>query len=105
MRQGTACDFGPPGAPLADVDWPLAKPKLEHQEERVRNRYRRFNICIALALASALPALTQSSRIEALPGNELQLTGDPAQSLLTAKLVEAPAIGNGSDETNLPDAP
>jgi hypothetical protein len=105
MRQGTACDFGPPGAPLADVDWPLAKPKLEHQEERVRNRYRRFNICIALALASALPALAQSSRIEAQPGNELQRTGDPAQSLLTAKLVEAPAIGNGSDDTNLPDAP
>jgi len=106
MQQGTACDFGPPRAQVTDVDWPFAKSKLEHQEGRVRNRYRRFNICIAFALGSALSLLAQSDRIDVQRRDDLQLkVGKASQSLLTATLVEAPVIGSASNESELPDAP
>jgi hypothetical protein len=106
MQQDTECDFGPPGAPVTDVDWPFAKSKLEHQEERVRNRYRRFNICITFVLASALSLLAQSNRMDVQRWDDLHLKlDDSSQPLITATLVEAPAIGSASNESELPDAP
>jgi len=69
----------------------------------VRNRYRRFNICIAFVLGTALALLAQSDRIGVQRRDDLQLQGDPAQSLLTAKLVATPVIA--SNESDLPDAP
>jgi hypothetical protein len=105
MQQGTACDFGLPGVPVTNVNWPFAKSKLEHQEERVRNRYRRFNICIAFALASALSMLAQSDHTDVQRRDNFQLQGDPSQSLLTAKLIDYPVIGSISNESELPDAP
>jgi len=62
----------------------------------VRNRYRRFNICIAFILASALSLLAQSDR---------QPQGDPAQPQLTARVDASPAIGSASNDSELPDAP
>jgi len=78
------------------VDWSFTKLKLEHQEERVRNRYRRFNISIAFVLASALSLPAQSDR---------QLPGDPAPPLLTARVDASPAVGSASVASGLPDAP
>ena len=60
----------------------------------MRNRYRRFNVCIAFVLASAFSLQAQSDR---------QLQGDPAQPLLTARVDASPAIG--SNDSELPDAP
>jgi hypothetical protein len=84
---------------------PFAKPKLEHQEERVRNRYRRFNICIAFVLVSAFSMLAQSDRNDVLRRSDLQLkSGDSVQPQLTAKLVKSPVL-SFSYESDLPDAP
>jgi hypothetical protein len=88
-----------------NVDQPTAKPKLEHQEERVRNRYRRFNIFIAFALASALSLQAQSDRMDAPRRDNLQVQGDSARPLLAAALVDASATGAASRESDLPDAP
>ena len=72
----------------------------------MRNRHRRFNICIVFVLASVLSMLAQSDRIDVQRGNDHQLKGgDPAQLQLTAKLVESPVMGSASDESELPDAP
>lgn len=72
----------------------------------MRNRYRKFNICIAFALTSALSVLAQSDRTEIQRWDDLQLkVGDSTQSLLTAKLVESPVFGGVSNESELPDAP
>jgi hypothetical protein len=87
------------------LDWPFAKPKHGHQEERVRNRYRKFNICIVFVLASSLSLLAQSDRIDIQRLDNLQLQGDSTQSLLTANLVESPLIGSASDGSELPNAP
>jgi hypothetical protein len=80
------------------------KLKLEHREERVRNRYRRSFICIAFVLVSALSLLAQSDRIDIPRWDDLQpKVDDASQSLLTAMLAEGPAIV--SNESDLPDAP
>jgi hypothetical protein len=78
---------------------------LEHREERVRNRSRRFNFCIAFVLASAGFLLAQSDRIEVQQQDNVQLQGATAQPLLTAKLSESPPTGSASSESELPDAP
>jgi hypothetical protein len=70
----------------------------------VRNRYRKFNICVAFVLVSALSLLAQSDRINVQPSN-IQLRGNPVSPLLTAKLDESPARGMASNESELPDAP
>jgi hypothetical protein len=70
----------------------------------VRNPYRRFNICIAFVLVSALSLLAQSDRIDVQP-SYIQLQGNPAQPLLTAKLDESSSKGSASNESELPDAP
>jgi hypothetical protein len=87
------------------VDWSFAKSKLEHQEERVRNRYRKFNICIAFALTSALSLLAQSDRNDVQRWGNFQLQSEPAQSLLSANLVVIPAVSDVSTGSDLPDAP
>jgi hypothetical protein len=79
------------------------KPKLEHQEERVRNRYRRFNVCMAFALASAFSLHAQSDRMGVRRQDTVQLQGDSTQPLLIAARVDDPAVGGASSE--LPDAP
>jgi hypothetical protein len=79
--------------------------KLEHQEERVRNRHRRSYICVAFVLASSFSLLAQSNRIAAQRRDTFQLEGDPARPVLTAKLDEPSAIGGASNESELPDAP
>ena len=72
----------------------------------MRNRYRKFNICIAFALGSALSLQAQSDRIDVQRRDDLQLkVGDASQSLLTATLVEALVIARVSSESELPDAP
>jgi len=71
----------------------------------VRNRYRKFNICISFVLASALSLLAQSDRIHVQPPDNLQLQGDVAQPVLSARLDETPAIGSASSGSELPDAP
>jgi hypothetical protein len=71
----------------------------------VRNRYREFNICVAFALASALSLQAQSNRIDVPRRDNLQLQGDSTQPMLTAVLVEDPAVGGVSSESELPDAP
>jgi hypothetical protein len=82
------------------------KLKLEHREERVSNRYKRSCICIAFVLVSALSLLAQSDRMEVKRGDDLQLKlSDRSRPLLTAALVEAPAVGNVSNDSELPDAP
>jgi hypothetical protein len=78
------------------LEWSFTKLKLEHREERVRNRYRRFNLCIAFVLASALSLLAQSDQ---------QLQADPAQPLLAARVDPSPASGSASGTPSLPDAP
>jgi len=106
MQRGSACDFGPPSFFVTGEDWPFAKLKLEHREERVRNRYRSSYICIAFVLASALSLLAQSDHTDVQGGRDLQLKADDAsQPLLAANLVEAPVSGVGSGESELPDAP
>jgi hypothetical protein len=87
------------------VDWSFAKSKLEHQEERVRNRYRKFNICIAFALTSALTLLAQSDRNDVQRWGNFQRQSEPAQSLLSANLVAFPAVSDVSTGSDLPDAP
>jgi hypothetical protein len=97
MQRGSACDFGPPSVFITGEECPFAKQKLEHQEESVGNRSRRSFICIAFVLASALSLLAQ---------DDLQLkAGDPAPLPLTAKLVEAPVMGDVNHGSELPDAP
>lgn len=71
----------------------------------MRNRYRKFNICISFVLASALSLLAQSDRIHVQPPDNLQLQGDVAQPVLSARLDETPAIGSASSGSELPDAP
>jgi hypothetical protein len=75
---------------------------LVHQEDRVRNRYRKFNLCIAFALASSLSLLAQSDRGDLQGRDDLPLRGDPTL-VLTAKLA-LPVIDNRSND-DLPDAP
>jgi hypothetical protein len=86
------------------MNWSIAKPKLEHQEERVRTDYRRFLICIAFSLAPALPLLAQSDGKDIARQDNVQMQGD-AQPLLAAELARSPLIGSASDESDLPDAP
>jgi hypothetical protein len=106
MQRGSACDFGPPSVLATGEDWPFAKLKLEHQEEKVRNRYRRSYICIAFVLLSALSLLAQSDHIDVQRWDDLQLkVGDASQPLLAATLAEAPVLGGVSSESELPDAP
>jgi hypothetical protein len=82
------------------------KSQLEHQEDQVRNRYRSFWICIAFALASALPLLAQSDGGDIRGRDDQQpQAADNIQPLLTAGLVETPAIGGAGNESALPDAP
>ena len=70
------------------------------------NRYMRSCICIAFVLVSALSLLAQSDRMEVKRGDDLQLKlSDRSRPLLTAALVEAPAVGNVSNDSELPDAP
>ena len=72
----------------------------------MRNRYRRFCICIIFALGSALSLLAQSDRGDVRRLDDLQpKVGDNSQPLLTANLVETPAIGAIGNESDLPDAP
>ena len=70
----------------------------------MRNRYRKFNICLAFVLVSALSLLAQSDRIDVQPSN-IQLRGNPVSPLLTAKLDESPARGMASKDSELPNAP
>ena len=64
----------------------------------MRNRYKRSCICIAFVLVSALSLLAQSDRMEVQRGDDLQLkVSDRGRPLLTAALVEAPAIGDVSN--------
>jgi hypothetical protein len=87
------------------VRWAVRETQLEHREERVRNRYRRSYICIAFVLASALSMLGQSDHT-GVQRADLQLkASDPSLLPLTASLVEEPAIGSMSSESDLPDAP
>jgi hypothetical protein len=79
--------------------------KLEHQEERVRNRYKGFNVYIAFVLASSFPLLAQSTRVDGLQQDNFQLRSESAQPLLMAKVAEGPALGSASHESDLPDAP
>ena len=70
------------------------------------NRYKRSCICIPFALVSVLSLLAQSDRMEVKRGDDLQLKlSDRSRPLLTAALVEAPAVGNVSNDSELPDAP
>jgi hypothetical protein len=70
--------------------------RLEHQEARVRNRYRRSYVCIAFVLVSALSVLAQSDRIEIQRRDGLpQQVADGSQPRLMATL----------GESELPDAP
>ena len=72
----------------------------------MRNRHRKFCICIAFALASALSLLAQSDRSDVRGRDDFQqAVGAPSQPLLTVALVEAPAIGEVSNVSELPDAP
>ncbi len=70
----------------------------------MRNRYRRFNICIAFALASALSLQAQSDRADAPRRDNLQSHGDSGQ-LIAANLVGGSAINGASTDSDLPDAP
>jgi hypothetical protein len=88
------------------VEWPFARLKLEHREERVRNRYKKSYICVVFAAVSALSALAQSDRANVRPWDDLQLkANDISQPLLVARTAEAPAIGSVSSYSDLPDAP
>jgi hypothetical protein len=72
----------------------------------VRNRYKKSCICIAFVLLSALALLAQSDRMEVKRGDDLQLKlSDRSRPLLTAAFVEAPAFGDVSNDSELPDAP
>jgi hypothetical protein len=72
----------------------------------VRNRYRRFYIFVAFALASALSLLAQSDGMDVQQRDNVRvMAGDPDEPLLTASLVEAGGIGGVSNEAELPDAP
>jgi hypothetical protein len=91
---------------LTDENWPFVKLRLQHQEARVRNRYRRSYVCIAFVLVSALSLLAQSDRIEVQLRDDLQQrVGDGSQPWLTATLGESPAIPEAGNESELPDAP
>lgn len=71
----------------------------------MRNRYRRFCICVVFALASALSLLAQSDRGDVRWRDDLrEKMSDTKQPLLTA-MVETPAIGETNNESELPDAP
>jgi hypothetical protein len=106
MRRGSACDFGPPVFLQLVKNSRSRKLKLEHREERVSNRYKRSCICIPFVLVSVLSLLAQSDRMEVKRGDDLQLKlSDRSRPLLTAALVEAPAVGNVSNDSELPDAP
>ncbi len=71
----------------------------------MRKHYRRSYIGIAFVLASALPLLAQSDRLDVQKAGDLQVEASGAnRPLLTATLGEAPAIGGGN-ESDLPDAP
>jgi hypothetical protein len=72
----------------------------------VRNCDRKSYICVAFVLASALSLLAQSDRVGVQRLDDSQpKANDPRQSLLTATLVETPATGSLSSESELPDAP
>lgn len=70
----------------------------------MRNRYRGFSICMAFALVSAL-SLQAQSRIDVQGRDNFQVQGDPAKSLLTAKLIDYSVMEGVSSESELPDAP
>jgi hypothetical protein len=78
--------------------------KLEHQEERVRNRYRSFYICIAFAMVSTLSLMAQSARADGQPWEGPELKSSDSGRILLIALDEAPALGVSS-ESELPDAP
>lgn len=71
----------------------------------MRNRYRRFNICIAFALASAISLQAQSDRMDAPRRDNLPRQGDSSQPLLSAALVGGTAVDGASSGSDLPDAP
>jgi hypothetical protein len=71
----------------------------------VRNRYLRFSVCIAFVLGSAFSLLAQSDAVNVQRQGNVQLGGDPTQSVLSAKLGESPTIDSGSNGSELPDAP
>jgi hypothetical protein len=84
----------------------FAKSKLEHREERVRNRYRRSCICFAFVLASALLLLAQSDQVDVQRWDDSQpRVADANQPLLTASVVDAPVVDGASGGSALPDAP
>jgi hypothetical protein len=63
-------------------------------------------ISIVFALVSAVSLLAQSDRGDARgQGDPQQKVVDHSQPLLTAKLVESPAMGGAGNESELPDAP
>jgi hypothetical protein len=70
----------------------------------VRKRYRRSYLGVAFVLASALPLLAQSDRMDVPKGGDPPVkTSAASQPQLAATLGEAPAI-SGS-ESDLPNAP
>jgi len=70
----------------------------------VRNRYRRFYICIAFALASALSLQAQSDRVDVPRPDSLQSHGDSGQ-LIAANLVGGSTVSGTGSDSDLPDAP
>jgi hypothetical protein len=105
MQRGSVFDFGLLSIVCCWSRTSFAKSKLEHREERVRNRYKKSYICIAFALASTLSLMAQSDRME-VQGDNLQSNANYAgQPLLTAKVAEAPVVPSASRESDLPDAP
>jgi hypothetical protein len=78
---------------------------LGHQEERVRNRHKKFYICIAFALVSALSALAQSGRLVAQQADQSP-SASPSlpERQLNASLIDPPATAVDK-ESMLPDAP
>jgi hypothetical protein len=83
-----------------DVNWRFHENEARAPGGKVRNRNRRFNVCIAFVLASAFSLQAQSDRINVGTPNHVQL-----QPVLTAKVEESPSIGNASNGSDLPDAP
>jgi hypothetical protein len=106
MQRGSVYDSARPALSVTGEERPFAKLKLEHREERVRNRYKKSYICIAFALASTLSLMAQSDRLDVQGWDNLQSNANPAsQPLLIARVTEAPVVPSVSPESDLPDAP
>src|ERR1700733_10486170 len=97
MQRGSVYDSVPPVFFALGEERPLARSKLEHREERVRNRYKKFCICIAFALASTLSLVAQSDHTDGQRWEGLQLKAkDAIQPVLTAGVATAPVLGGVS---------